>query len=530
VVPALPVLPRLGTWYFGVVGQGRGEFETWRWLHWWMHRLLEFHAREAGGLGDLAVRILFLARDLDIGNMADTLFLSFPLEALVGAPASHNLKILLILVGNALAAGVLARTLGAQGQALWVAAAGLALSPFVWTEVQECRMAEAILVFVFLGAAAWVRLQRNPTPKGGALFGSVLGLALVFYWFYGLWLAMWCLLTLVPSKRILSPLAVAAVVTAAISLPFLAPYLVGEGSRSPVPFGRSYPALEELDRLPAGQLGPLGPSLVLSQSLPPGWPLDPGQTHGFSLAWLALAVLGARRASWRWWVPTVAFWLLTLGPYPRWGGDFADLRLPYAWLYQWVPAWSRLFWPWRMVPFVVLSLVPLVLEGARRFRRPAVLFTLILLGELAWRGTLFLTAGPVVADPFYQVLGPREGVVELSYPWNSAMAGYQQAFHGRPTLGTLAQAWPHYGHPPDSLLADPRRYSEEPFLAWLDQVRQGPAGPPPPCDFLVRSGYRWVVVHTDWPGSQDLAGRLEAALGAWDFRDASVTAWRLDSP
>jgi len=270
VVPALPVLPRLGTWYFGVVGQGRGEFETWRWLHWWMHRLLEFHAREAGGLGDLAVRILFLARDLDIGNMADTLFLSFPLEALVGAPASHNLKILLILVGNALAAGVLARTLGAQGQALWVAAAGLALSPFVWTEVQECRMAEAILVFVFLGAAAWVRLQRNPTPKGGALFGSVLGLALVFYWFYGLWLAMWCLLTLVPSKRILSPLAVAAVVTAAISLPFLAPYLVGEGSRSPVPFGRSYPALEELDRLPAGQLGPLGPSLVLSQSLPPG--------------------------------------------------------------------------------------------------------------------------------------------------------------------------------------------------------------------------------------------------------------------
>ncbi len=320
----------------------------------------------------------------------------------------------------------------------------------------------------------------------------------------------------------------AALATAAVSLPFLSPYLLGEGSKSPVPFGQSFPALQDLELYPREQLGPIGPSLVMSQSLSPWWPLDPSQPHGLSLTWLALAVLGARQASRRWWLPAATFWLLTLGPYLRWGADCADLRLPYTWFYQWVPAWSRLFWPWRMAPFVFLSLAPLVLEGARRFRRPVVAFTVLLLAELTLRGTLFLTAAPVVPDPFYQILGPQDGVVELSYPWNSAMAGYQQAFHGRPTLGTLAQAWPHYGQPPDSLLADPRRFREEPFLAWLEQVREGPAGPAPPADFLVRSGYFWLVVHTDWPGSQGLAVRVKEGLGTWDYRDQSVTAWRLD--
>ena len=198
-----------------------------------------------------------------------------------------------------------------------------------------------------------------------------------------------------------------------------------------------------------------------------------------------------------------------------------------AWLYRWVPAWSRLFWPWRMTPFVFMSLAPLVLAGLRRFRRPALVFTGLFLVELALRGTLFLSAAPVVAAPFYQIPGPQEGIVELSYPWNSSMACYCQAFHGRPTLGTVSQAWPHYGPPPDSLLADPLRYHEEPFLAWLEQVREGPAGPAPPADFLVRLGYIWVVVHTDWPGGHELVQRLRVALGPWHHRDSQVVAWKL---
>ncbi len=527
LVPVLPVLPRLETWFFGFAGQGRGEFENWFWLHWWIRRLLEFHARDAGDLLDFLVRVVGLARDLDLGNMADTLFLSFPLQALLGEPVSHNLKILLILVGNALAAGVLARALGARSQALYVTAAGLALSPFVWIQIQECRMAQAILAFVFLGAAAWLKLLERPTARGGLWFGLLLGLALVFYWYYGLWLGMWCLLTLVPSRRLLPGLAVAAVMATSVSLPFLTPYLQGEGSKSPVPYGQPFPALQDLERYPPGQLGPIGPSLVLSQSLSPGWPLDPCQPYGFSLVWLALAVLGAPKASRRWLLPATVFWLLTLGPYLRWGEDFLDLELPYAWLYRWVPAWSRLFWPWRMAPFVFMSLAPLVLAGLRRFHRPALVFTGLLLAELALRGTLFLSAAPVAAAPFYQIPGPREGIVELSYPWNSSLACYWQAFHGRPTLGTVSQAWPHYGPPPESLLADPRRYREEPFLAWLEQVREGPAGPAPPADFLVRWGYRWVVVHTDRPGGLELVRRVRAGLGPWHHRDAQVVAWKL---
>lgn len=525
LVPVLPLLPRLGDSFFGLAGEGRGEFENWWWFHWWIHRLLEFHAQDATGPLDLAQRILSIPQDLDIGNMADILFVSYPLEAVFGVPAFHNLKVVLVLVGNALAAGVLARSLGAERQALYVTAAGLALSPFLWTELEECRMGQAILAFAFLGAAAWLRLLQDPTPRRGALFGLALGVTAVFYWFYGLWLAMWCLLTLRPVKP--GALVTAALVAGAVSLPFLSPY-VAQGSKSPVPLGRPFPPLQGLPRLPEGQLGPIGPSLILAQSLPPAWPLDPREPHGVALTWLALAALGARKASLRWLVPAAAFWLLSLGPYLRWGDDYVDLPLPYTLLYQWLPAWSRLNWPWRVAPFLFLSLAPLVLEGARRFRRPAAAFTVLLLLELALRGTLFLTASPAAPSPFYATLGPQEGVVELSYPWNSSMAAYQQAFHGRPTLGTEALAWPHYGPPRDSLLGNPRAYAQEPFLAWLERVRQGPAGPAPPPDVLVEAGYKWVVIHLSEPGGADLAARVEEGLGRWDYRDESVAAWRLE--
>ena len=64
------------------------------------------------------------------------------------------------------------------------------------------------------------------------------------------------------------------------------------------------------------------------------------------------------------------FWLGTLGPFLKLGAqkDTADVfmlgdyvvRLPYAWMFQYIPGMSRMFAPYRMASMVVVAAVALV--------------------------------------------------------------------------------------------------------------------------------------------------------------------------
>ncbi len=89
------------------------------------------------------------------------------------------------------------------------------------------------------------------------------------------------------------------------------------------------------------------------------------------------------------------FWVGTMGPFLKLGadkdttdvimlGDYV-IRLPYVWMFKWVPGMSRMFAPYRMSSMVVVASVALVAIslGAlkNRWRIPASL--LVMLGVAA---------------------------------------------------------------------------------------------------------------------------------------------------
>ena len=74
-----------------------------------------------------------------------------------------------------------------------------------------------------------------------------------------------------------------------------------------------------------------------------------------------------------WLLVWLFFWLGTLGPFLKWGaqqdtaevvriGDYV-VRMPYVWMFQFIPGMSRMFAPYRLASMVVVAAVALVSIG-----------------------------------------------------------------------------------------------------------------------------------------------------------------------
>ena len=79
---------------------GGGELGGWVWREWWHFKEIEsLDAVNMGTIGSVEA-LVSLGRYPETGNILDLLTLSYPLNTWFGFPANHNIKILLILVGN----------------------------------------------------------------------------------------------------------------------------------------------------------------------------------------------------------------------------------------------------------------------------------------------------------------------------------------------------------------------------------------------------------------------------------------------
>ena len=81
---------------------GGGELGGWLWRHWWHFSEVDaIQQSEMGALSGMEA-LISLGRYPETGNILDILLFSYPLRNWFGFPADHNLKILLILLGNGL--------------------------------------------------------------------------------------------------------------------------------------------------------------------------------------------------------------------------------------------------------------------------------------------------------------------------------------------------------------------------------------------------------------------------------------------
>lgn len=404
---------------------GGGELGGWLWRQWWHFQEVEALGQSELGWLDKVSLLVSLGRYPETGNILDILLLSYPLEQWVGMPASHNLKVLAILVGNGLCAYVLARSFTKSRVVSLAAAAVAIVNPLVFQDINKTGLRQIVLWWLLLYPVVLARAERSFRRIDGVFVGVVFSLVAGFYWFYGLFAVLFSLLHVGawwwkerPLLRQALEWMVPAFVAALVGvLFFVTPYLSsgaaegGQGGVERLPeltFFLKFPAYDTIAS------APLRPSNYrenvlssLHRTIDSAWPADYvfNPKHGVLALPLAAFLVGilpaafVRKArTWYaiWWV----FFLGTLGPWLKWGaqkdtaevvhlGEFV-VRLPFALMFQFIPGLSRMFAPYRMASLVVVATVALMA---------------ICMGELKpWRRRLvgFAALVAITVQPFYR--------------------------------------------------------------------------------------------------------------------------------
>ena len=153
---------------------GGGELGGWLWRHWWHFeevRALEYE--EIGFLGSIEA-LIALGRFPETGNILDILLLSYPLRLWVGFPADHNVKILIILIGNGVCAYTLAR---AHTDSIFVALAVSTIAiinPLVIQDINKIGLRQVLLWWLFLFPLFLSRAGRSGSYRDAFLTGVFL--------------------------------------------------------------------------------------------------------------------------------------------------------------------------------------------------------------------------------------------------------------------------------------------------------------------------------------------------------------------
>lgn len=465
---------------------GGGELGGWLWRYNWHYISLDGVMAAEMSPWRKWLEFVSLGRFPETGNILDVLAISYPLERLFGFPTSYNLKILLILTVNGVCAYALARYFSGSVSAALAAAPLAVVNPLCLQEVQACGLRQAVLWWVLLYPALLDRAVRRRTLGAGVLAGVCFGFAGAWYWFYGLFTGIFTAVWFVKhaiseGRRVHLPgllrtnlgLALGVLLAAG---PFVLPYALppdgqqggGAGQLPEMTFLLPYPPYDTVSH------APLRPQTYqenllasLHRAIGSSWsatyPFDPTLNEGLQVVVLLLGVLPAvwRPRSWGWLGVWVFFYLGTLGPYLRVGsGDaenvtrfFTDyvLRMPYVWMFQFIPGMSRMFAPYRLAAFVMVASVALVAIGLSRFRwrmwlAPVVIAATLIQPMGRWgRGSVNegdadsrelrtpIKINRIRVPAFYQDLDPTAltGIIEVPLDQQQDLLYYYQIVHGQ---------------------------------------------------------------------------------------------------
>ena len=547
---------------------GGGEFGGWFWRQWWhFSEVRALDAIDLGWIGTLE-SIIALGRYPETGNILDILLLSFPLREWFGVPVDHNSKILIILVGNGLCGYVLARSF-TNSRLLALAAGSIALiNPLVIQDINKLGLRQVLLWWLLLFPVTLKKASRTGTILDGAMVGVCFSMISAFYWFYGLfaglygliWLVWWLFETRPPWRIATRWLGSAASFAIMGVFFFLMPYFSadsdpeGHGGVKQLPevtFFVPYPDYDTIASTPERPTNYHDNVLSsLHRGIDSAWPadyvLDP--RHGVKALPLVVFLFGVlpairyRRAR-VWLVVWLFFWIGTLGPFLKVGAgkDTAEVlmlgeyvvRLPFVWMFQFIPGMSRMFAPYRMASMVVVSsiaLVAIVLDEVRSDHRRwwslLLLFGVIVqpfyrfdleelgandAGPSMWRTPIQLSAMKI--PEWYQNLDPTgwEGIIELPLEQQQDLLCTYQAYHHRKVYrswATIPAIPPWIRNSGGGLIGKRMRWlaksepngdkmeelfrdlSREPLAANIDELSE--TGLKTLMDY---GDYRWLIVH-----------------------------------
>jgi hypothetical protein len=337
-------------------------------------------------------------------NLVDAVFAS-PFVLALGPTAGYSAATLVMLWTNGLAVRWLARTADAsEGAATAVGAIAL-LHPFISWELAGGRPTQAWIALPALALGAWALVAAG---RGGWRVavgaGVVSALTFLEYWYGGLFVGLGAIVLALPrlpllreaeGRRRAAKAAVACAVMLVGILPFIWMLLDAQATLPGVGAESA-----EVD-LEIGSRGEVGLHWAIMASRWPAWPLYgdvsrlPGPREPWALLAVALLPLVAyRKGRLAWAGVALLGYVLALGPYLQNGdGDVISMvPLPYLWLYDTLPLFSRFWWPYRLGMLMMLGLLVLAARNMDDLRAE--------LGRLGW-----LVAPAVVLAVGIQVAG-----------------------------------------------------------------------------------------------------------------------------
>jgi hypothetical protein len=155
----------------------------------------------------------------------------------------------------------------------------------------------------------------------------------------------------------------------------------------------------------------------------------------------AIGLLGRRREVLWWLVVGVLFLIFAMGPQLQWDGHIVDVKLPYRYLYDYVPGFSITGIPGRFV--VMISLATAVLAGygllqlIRYLRSKAFVLALVAgLAVLLEFASLPMDGSDTNLPEFYHTMAAdSQSYAVIDAKWDANYLMHAQTVHGKPLVG-----------------------------------------------------------------------------------------------
>lgn len=511
---------------------GGGEAECWLWRYWWMKQMLSEAWTEGGFF--YALYTFFAAGSYpEFGNVLDLQIISWPLEFLFG-DSYYTIKIALILFLNCMACWWFLSYVWGMSVYSWCGALIFGMNPYFIAEIAGGRVRQAIAFTVPIFLLYLYRSWRHGDSKSVILSGIFMGITAALYTYYGMFLGFFWLIFLVwhcisghrmeHSAGFARKMTVIAFIGLMIALPFMISY-IEKASRGDlaelVPYGSVCPSAADLTGAKAGlSIAELVPG-SLKRMADDSLPLDVfwnGRLH-LALPFTVLAIIFIpwnipKKLPWLWGVSFFFFLVLSFGPYLSLGEEdrifISNVRMPFAFFYRWMPFFSRLFSPSRLMMMAYMSLSILFLirmseysnkssELARIFGAAAGIGMLV---QMEFTGTLPINVSHPEQAAYYYLLRelPPLGIIEVPYKTGDYIE-FNQIAHFQKSLGSFSEGGlpQHFPQCRLSFIAKKEDFSQNSFLVHLQLINSNPFMPQPYRETdkqeIVKQGFKLLILH-----------------------------------
>jgi hypothetical protein len=506
---------------------GGGEMGEWLW-HYWAIKVEAHSIHETEGLWPSLYHFIIRGRPR-LGNTTDLWTLSWPLEKIFSLPLYYNLKCQLVLIFDALGAYALLKYLTRRRSLALMGGIFYAFNPFTLYLIGNSRVREAILVFIPLYLLYFIRTYKENKYSNAVLAGIFFGLTAIFYWFYLMYLIFFSgfylvyqWLTHLKTLKFNWDLCIRWLLLFCVSwfviYPVAVPWIQEVNSEHALyetVFFHDFPSYKQIASMQTWDKwqglvsqGSLRQALEDSQSLE--YPLTTKVRGGIPLIVTLLALLGLIlqfKTSLIFAVNAALFYLLSLGPFLKINGQLYPaldpIRLPYCWLWKYIPLLSRLWHPDRAAVLFILCLIVMAGLGLNylfsRFNLKAgqrflgiVLILVFFLVPISNNHITPVANTEIYVPPFYKQLAkePEGWIIELPLEPPSRVMQKSNLFYQTIHEHNIVEGWGEGSLP---------EFVDNGFIKYLYALNtmKTPAFKPKLNDLkkLKALGVKYIIVH-----------------------------------